>query len=194
MSVNRIDQSVRMKVAIWASQNKEQLDGKTYKEAAAILETAIGVPVAVSVIASLYKVLEIKKAEKKGRPINRSPDHGKYAGRRSRVLAKLVRNLYEQLGVDVPEALKLLAHGDSLPDEPMAIEKDGQPLATEEQRMEIIWNTYRGLRDNGFHHSPTVAKLLDRNLVKEHEEGLFSSLKHRYDHKQNNSENLAKHL
>jgi hypothetical protein len=99
----QVAESVKLKIGIWASANKERLAGITIPEAREIIKSEFGVEYPDSALATLYKAIGVE-------PWRRSKSQPQADDRSDvRQLAGIVRNLMKELGVkEVPPALDKL--------------------------------------------------------------------------------------
>lgn len=110
-SPNRLTAPVRMSAAIWASQNKANLDGKTLKQIADLVAKGIGLNGKIA-LSTMRTIAESAKLQPKERGEKQSADRARN-GIRIRRLATHLKNLYLIVGADVPEDVMALANGNA---------------------------------------------------------------------------------
>lgn len=108
-TLNRPTNAVKMRVAIWGTENKAKLAGLSKVAAVAFIKKELGIDLPTSAVSSIYKALDI--------PPPRSTRNATCATRNGkndlkvRLLSRIVKRLYKDLGVVVPANLEALCVG-----------------------------------------------------------------------------------
>lgn len=108
-TLNRPTNAVKMRVAIWATEHKPKLTGLTKVAAAAFIKKELGIDIPVFTISSIYKAVGIELSSQ-GRGATCATRNGKN-DLKVRLLSRIVKRLYKDLGVAVPANLEALCIG-----------------------------------------------------------------------------------
>lgn len=108
-TLNRPTNAVKMRVAIWGTEHKAKLTGMTKVAAAAFIKKELGIDFPLSAVSSIYKALGIDLSTQ-GRNATCATRNGKN-DLKVRLLSRIVKRLYKDLGVAVPANLEALCVG-----------------------------------------------------------------------------------
>lgn len=107
----------RSRVAVYVNINKDVLEKKTVAEAQALVESALSLSIPTTVLTGIASAIGVNFHTKRKNYDRDVPKTTIGSHTKIRLLAGFVSNLYEQLGIAVPPALKVIHRGNKIADD-----------------------------------------------------------------------------